>query len=287
MDGRAERTLRQRARRSRATSQTSTAAPRHRARQHQRLVAAAIEIGAQMRAVADDDDAVLGAAPAVAAAENGRPLAGRRGAAAPDGATTGVLPRPPIARLPTLMTGSGEGTGLFSTDWGCRGQARVPTADDRLGHETRPRSATRPNLWKTGPSPLEITRRNGRTTPRLPGGGSRSAIGVERARLGAAVGLDERARRGAEPRALDRIAHQPHDGRRQLRRRRRPERPPGCAGTSRRSPRSSPCAARRRSACRARPARGCCARPGRRGCRRRRRPSRPGTGARARRSCRG
>jgi hypothetical protein len=49
---------------------------RHRARQHQRLVAAAIEIGGDVAAVADDDDAVLRTASSVAAAENRRPLAG-------------------------------------------------------------------------------------------------------------------------------------------------------------------------------------------------------------------
>ena len=46
------------------------------ARQHQRLVAAAIQIGSQVRRVADDHDAVLGPAAMIAAREDGRTLAG-------------------------------------------------------------------------------------------------------------------------------------------------------------------------------------------------------------------
>ncbi len=49
--------------------------PRHGARQHQRLIPAAVEIRGAMDAVAHDDHAVFLDAPAVAAAENRGPLA--------------------------------------------------------------------------------------------------------------------------------------------------------------------------------------------------------------------
>ena len=124
------------------------------------------------------------------------------------------------------------------------------------------------------PGPGERTRdyprRNGRTTPRPPGGGSSRAIAFRRPRLGAAVRLDQRAGRGPEPGPLHRIADQPADGGGELGGVRHLH--GGLLGQegAGRSPRSSPCAARTRSACRARPARGCCGRPDRPGCRRRR-----------------
>ena len=77
-----------------------------------------------MHAVADDDDAVVGDAPAVAAAENRGPLAGLDEAAARRRATVGVLPRPPIARLPTLITGRQD---VLATD---RPDGRTQANDD-------------------------------------------------------------------------------------------------------------------------------------------------------------
>ena len=66
-------------------------------REHQRLVAGAIEIGADAAGIADDDDAVVGVAAPVAAAENGRALAHvaqpRRDAARRAASSRGRRPR--------------------------------------------------------------------------------------------------------------------------------------------------------------------------------------------------
>ena len=130
-----------------------------------------------------------------------------------------------------------------------------------------------------------ITRKGRTTAARLT---RRQQLGEHRQRRvpGAAVGVHQRARRGAEARAPHRIRHQarrrlfelalgPHLHRRAV----GEERVGNLA-------RSSACAGRRRSACRGPPARGCCGRPPARGFRRRTPRSRSDRAAPARRSCR-
>ena len=84
---------------------THTIAPRHLPRQHQRLIAGAIDCGADARAVGHHDDAVGRIGARVTAAENRRPLCPAAISHCAIAATTGVLPVPPTERLPTLITG--------------------------------------------------------------------------------------------------------------------------------------------------------------------------------------
>ena len=74
-------------------------------REHQRLVAGAIEIGADAVRIADDDDAVGRVAAAVAAAEDGRALAHVAQPRRDVARRAASCARPPTAMLPMLMTG--------------------------------------------------------------------------------------------------------------------------------------------------------------------------------------
>src|SRR5687767_6044887 len=86
-------------------------------------------------------------------------------------AARGVLPRPPIARLPMLTTGARRDVADM-----------LATASDTPERADNPTSAgERQDL----------------------------ADGIERSVFRAPVGLHKGPRRGAEPGALDRIAHQP------------------------------------------------------------------------------
>src|SRR5262245_5165078 len=85
-------------------------------------------------------------------------------------AATGVLPRPPIAKLPMLTTG-----------------ARRDISDMMTAGSDTPE--------RTNDSTRAGQRQN-------PGNGLQGAI------LRSAVGLDERPRRGAQARTLNRVAHE-------------------------------------------------------------------------------
>ncbi len=100
---------------------------------------------------------------------------------------------------------------------------------------------------------------------------------LQRARGGAAVGVDQRARRRAERGPAHGIARRARSAPPRARRRWPPARRRRSRGRGRRSRRSSTSTARRQSDARAPPARGCCARRSVPGFRQRTPPSRSGT----------
>ena len=115
----------------------------------------------------------------------------------------------------------------------------------------------------------------GRAARRPACGSSRAMTSSVRAR-GAAVGVDQRARRRAERGPAHRIADERDQRLLELGVAGHLHGGVAARGTARRSRRSSTSTGRRRSDARARPARGCCGRRSTRGCRRRTRPSRSG-----------
>ena len=231
-----------------------------RPRQHQRLVAGAVEIGAQARAVGDDHDAVRRACAARTRGSASRAARRARSAGAPRTRRPASCPCRRRGGCPTLIDRPAAAAR-------CRpGRSHgTPAGCGRAGVESRWRWT-----WVLSSS------------AQFTGNVQNVAAGADRA---TAAGRD--ARRGCAVLA-PRLAST---------RRRGPPRPGGrggCgstagrsatssssradghldggllrAGTCRRSRRSSACAGRRQSPCPAPPARGCCGRPCPPGCRRR------------------
>ncbi len=104
VDGAAEMMLRQ------TTREVAIAARQHGdaiqlSGEHHGLVAGSIDVGRDAIRIADDDHAVVMHAAGISTAQNGRAFADGREAWMRSAATSGVLARPPTARLPMLMTG--------------------------------------------------------------------------------------------------------------------------------------------------------------------------------------
>src|SRR5690606_19130716 len=101
-------------------------------------------------------------------------------------ATTGVLPRPPMARLPTLTTGAVNAGGTASRGaveraWEAPAVAIGLPSPERMDNGPEPRAR------------------------------QQSVDGVDGPALRAAVGVDERTGGRADARAFDRIAEEPDD----------------------------------------------------------------------------